>query len=108
MKLFTKTAAAVSTAVLIGSLAACGGSARPSQQELADSISSGDSALGSAIPEEAADCFAKVIHESDLSDDALQAMVDGEENYDASDEDKEAAEDLQTTLIDECQDSVTQ
>ncbi|MBM9462832.1 hypothetical protein JL108_05175 [Aeromicrobium sp. YIM 150415] len=104
MKLFTKTAAAVSTAVLVGSLAACGGSDRPSQQEIADSLSSGDSALGTAVPEEAADCFAKVFHESDLSDDALQSLIEGDEDFEASDEDKEAAEDVQTDLLEECSD----
>ena len=108
MKLFTKAAAAGSTAVLGGSRAACGGSDRPSQDEISEALASGDSALGSAIPEEGADCFAKVIHESDLSNDAIQALVDGEDDFDASDEDKEAAEGLQQDLIDECSDAMTQ
>ncbi len=108
MKLFTKAAAAVSTAVLVGSLAACGGTDRPSQDEISEALASGDSALGSAIPEEGADCFAKVIHESDLSNDAIQALVDGEEDFDASDEDKEAAEGLQQDLVEECSDVLAQ
>ena len=38
---------------------------------------------------------AKALHDSDLSDDALQAIVDGDEDYDEENEDAEALADAQ-------------
>ena len=103
MKLFTKAAAAVSTAVLVGSLAACGGSDRPSQEELSDALTSEDSPLGtSGLPDDVADCMAGVFVDSDLSDETLQAIVDGDDGYEGSDEDRETLTSLQEDITTEC------
>ncbi|OUZ11343.1 hypothetical protein BHE97_05770 [Aeromicrobium sp. PE09-221] len=104
MKPFTRAAAAVSTAVLVGSLAACGGGAdRPSQQELADAITSEESPLGgAAVPDEMADCVAGVFVDSDLSDEALRAMADLDEDYEASEEDEETLGNLSQDVMTEC------
>ncbi len=36
----------------------------------------------SGVDDETIDCIAKAFHDSDLSDDALQAIVDGDEDFD--------------------------
>jgi len=81
---------------LLVALAACGGGGgRPSTSEIADALKGDDSPLG-AVTESASDdvvdCIAKALHDSDVSDDALQAPVDGDEDYDGSDDDKKAIE----------------
>lgn len=81
----------------------CGGGdgGRPSVDELSESIQSGDM-VGSDVDDKVADCLAEAFHESDLSDDALQAIVDEDEDYDPSDEDEKALESLQTEKLTEC------
>lgn len=82
--------------------AGCGGDdGRPSVDELAESIQSGDM-VGSDVDEAVADCIAEAFHESDLSDDALQAIVDEDEDYDPSSEDEQALESLQTDELTDC------
>ena len=49
-----------------------------------------------------ADCVAKAFHESDLSDDALNAMVDKDEDYEASDADEKALTEISTETVAEC------
>jgi hypothetical protein len=78
-------------------LSACGGSAaeRPSADEIADVLTEGTEELGGvAVPQEQADCIADVFVNSDLSDEALRAMVEGDEDYEATDEDQAALTDL--------------
>ncbi|MFD1860937.1 hypothetical protein EHW97_08045 [Aeromicrobium camelliae] len=74
--------------------------------ELSKSLQSEDSVI--PVPESAADCFAQVFHDSDLSNETLQAMVDQDEDYEGSKKDEEALDGLQDTLIEECSDAVTQ
>ena len=62
---------AVATAVLALALSACGG-------------------LAAGASDDAIDCIAKALHDSDLSDDALQALVDGDEDYKGDKDDSEA------------------
>lgn len=101
MKLHHKAAAALSTVALLGGLAACGGADRPSKDELAESMTSDDSVLGS-VPEEMADCFAGVLVDSDLSDEALNAIVEQDEDYDGSKEDRDELQNVQGSLMEEC------
>ena len=42
------------------------------------------SELTDGASDEVIDCFAKALHDSDLSDDALQALVDGDEDFDGT------------------------
>jgi len=80
-----------------------GGGGRPSVDEISKGIQEnmGDQ-LGGAMTEDIADCVAEAFRDSDLSDDALQAIVDGDEDYDASDEDTEALSSVSTESITEC------
>lgn len=100
----TKIAAgfAVST-LLIAS--ACGGG-RPSVDEIADALEDSDNpvtvASGGVINEDNSECFAEIFHESDLSDDTLQAIVDGDEDYEGDEDEEEALESISEDDIMEC------
>src|SRR5690606_11780773 len=101
MKLYHKAAVALSTVALLGGLAACGGADRPSKDELADAMTSEDSVFGSAVgsaPDEMVDCMAGVLVDSDISDEALNAIVEGDEDYDASDEDEKAVNNVMSDM----------
>ncbi|MEG9226275.1 hypothetical protein [Aeromicrobium sp. Sec7.5] len=99
MKKTLATTAAVSMLVLT---AACGGGGdRPSADDIADAIKSDDSFSSEDATDEQVDCVAKAYADSDLSDEALRALVDGDEDYDASDEDEGAVESL-TPALAEC------
>jgi hypothetical protein len=67
-----------------------GGGGRPSVEDISSTLQGADNELGMELDEEQADCFAKVFHDSDLSDDALQALVDKDDDYDPSEEDTKA------------------
>jgi hypothetical protein len=87
----------------------CGGDSgggRPSVDEIADGVqdSMGDT-LGDDLPDGAVDCIAKAFHDSDVSDEALQAIADGDKDYDPSDKDEKAlqsiaSEDMVTCMSD--------
>jgi len=103
MKLNHKAAAVLSVVALLGGLSACGGSDRPSKDDLVEAMQSGDSGLGTGdLPDEMADCMAGILHKSDLSDEALQAIVDKDEDYEPSDDDEKALEDIQSNVLEEC------
>lgn len=74
-----------------------GGSDRPTTAQIKKAITSEDSVLGS-IPEEAADCVAEALVDSKVSDDTLTAIVEKDADYEGTDKDQEALEDLQTEL----------
>lgn len=77
-------------------LTACGSSGgRPSVDELAQPMRDNMSKYGGEMfkgdkADKAADCMAKALHDSKLSDDALQAIVDNDTDAKLSDEDKKA------------------
>ena len=89
---------AVATAVLALALSACGGGGgRPSTDDIAKSLKDNDnpvSAMATGADDKAIDCIAKALHDSDLSDDALQALVDGDEDYKGNKDDTDAMEDV--------------
>lgn len=66
------TAAAVSIIVVTS---ACG-AGRPSVDDLSASILKQGESLG--VTEESADCIAEKVHDSDISDDTLNKIVDGD------------------------------
>lgn len=89
------------TAVLAVAISACGGGGRPSTGEIEDALSSEDNALGSltsGASDEVVTCMAEVLHDSDLSDSSLQALVDNDEDASAEDGDDEAMADIQDEL----------
>ena len=81
---------------LLFALSACGGGGggRPSQDDIAKALKDSDNPAGQAFQaggtsDDVLDCVAKALHDSDLSDDALQALVDGDEKYDGSKKDQD-------------------
>ncbi|MRJ76827.1 hypothetical protein GEV29_09785 [Aeromicrobium sp. SMF47] len=88
----------LSTAMIVAALAltsACGGGEdRPSKGEVKTSITSKDSVFGTSIPEAAADCVAGLLVDSKLSDKTLNAIVEKDEDYKGSKEDREALTDV--------------
>jgi hypothetical protein len=87
-------AAAVGAALLV-TTAGCGGAGRPSPDEISASLqhearTGNDALVKDSIDQNAADCMARVLYRSDLSDAALRAVVDGRKNFDASTADQKA------------------
>lgn len=87
----------LTAAALLLSLTACGGGGRPSESDLSKSITDGEfgkltGAPKSMLTDDFAKCMAKVLEKSDLSDDALQALVDGDKDFKGSKDDTNALE----------------
>ena len=65
--------------------AACGGGSRPSTADLQKALYGGpDSVFGSSmakVSKQGVDCMAKALHDSKLSDAALQAIIDKNKDY---------------------------
>ena len=85
---------------LLAVLTACGGSGggRPSSDDIAKALKDQDNAAGEAfgasgVDEDTIDCIAEAFHDSDLSDEALQAIVDGDEDFTGSKDDQDIASD---------------
>ncbi len=94
--------------MLLG-VAACGGDdgggGRPSADDLVESLTATDSTFGSpemfeALPDDVLQCIAQELVDSDLSDEALQAIVEGDAEFEASEEDEAAVEQLASSLED--------
>jgi hypothetical protein len=85
---------------------ACGGGGgRPSSDDLAQALGDDHNKVAAqfteAFPDTSGttlDCIAKVLHDSDVSDDALEAIVDGNEGYHGSDQDSQAIQDATTGM----------
>lgn len=83
----------------------CGSSSdRPSQDEVSKALQKGGegSILGSAgskLSDKQADCIAKVLVDSKISDKGLQALVDGKKNYKASKQDASAATSVSSKMV---------
>jgi hypothetical protein len=93
----------MSTAFIVAALAvtsACGGGGdeRPTKAEIKTAITSEDGVFGSAIPDEAADCVAGALVDSDVSDKTLNAIVEKDEDYKGTDKDKDALTGLQADI----------
>jgi len=92
-------------AILPAILTACGGGGRPSADDLAKALKDHDNSVAAqfteAFPDASAgtlDCIAKVLHDSKVSDDALQAIVDGDDDFKGSDKDSQALQDATTGM----------
>lgn len=88
---------------LAPTLAGCGGgSDRPTAEELSDSLQHGKAAdalgSGNAVDEKVADCMGRALHDSDLSDEALTAIAEGDKDYRASKQDTKALTGLATKV----------
>lgn len=96
---------------LLATLAACGGddSSRPSSDDVADALREGTSLLGGtevfgSMSEEAIGCIADAVVDSDLSDEAVTALVEGDTDFEPSGED-EASADALDGVFEECAES---
>jgi hypothetical protein len=79
-----------------------GGGGRPSVDDISSTLQDADNPLGVSIDKKQADCVAQAFHDSDISDEALQAMVDQDEDYKPSDEDTKALTSMSTDAATEC------
>lgn len=89
---------AVATLTLTSACGGDGGGDRPSQSDIKKAITDKDGVFGGAIPDNAADCVAKSLVDSKLSDKTLKAIVDGDKDYKGSDDDTKALQDVQGDL----------
>lgn len=94
---------AVASLVLLAvSLAGCGGEEeaepRPSVKEISSGISSQLAETNTST--EFLDCVAGALRDSDLSDEALRAIADHDEDYQASTSDESTLEELSTAAKD--------
>lgn len=83
--------------LMVAGLAACGSDARPSEDEIALALVSVDNPLGIGLKTqdgEIIDCLAEVLRDSDLSDEALRAMIEGNRHFVGSEDDSAAVVDL--------------
>ena len=98
-----KLGAVLAAAVM--TLAACGGGGgRPSADEISAVFQEGGEIAGEdfSLPKDQADCVAKAYHESDISDEALNAIVEKDEDYEASEKDTKALEAVSSEKIAKC------
>lgn len=88
----------VAAACAAATVSSCGGSSgddRPTAKEISSSLHEGKAAEamgvdGGSLPAKVVDCMAAALHDSDLSDEALQALVDGDTRFEGSAADNEA------------------
>jgi len=96
-----KTLSAAFIVAALSVTSACGGDDggdRPSKSELTDQIvKSSDGAL----TKKQADCAAEAILDSDLSDEAIKAVAEGDNDFEPSKDDEKAQGDA-TTAITKC------
>lgn len=90
-----KLGAAAAVAVLLA-VSGCGGSdvERPSQEDVVKGLSPGGKDLlginSQPVNEEGIDCAAKALVDSDLSNEALKAVIEGDEDFEGSNDDAKA------------------
>ncbi|MEN0025045.1 hypothetical protein RAC69_13050 [Microbacterium sp. LS_15] len=99
----TRLLMALPVAALAFSLAACGGPSRPSADDVADGIQKvyTDMGMGDAMTDDVAQCFAEKLVDSDLSNETLNYIANGEDKQ-SSEEDKDLTTKILTDNIQEC------
>ena len=99
-----KIGATLALAALLVTTACGGSSSRPSQDELSKALQKGgDSSIlgngGAKVSKKSADCIAKVLEQSRISNRALQAIVDGRKGYTPSSADRNAAVGVASKIV---------
>ncbi|MCM3781310.1 hypothetical protein [Microbacterium hydrocarbonoxydans] len=94
---------ALPIAALAFSLAACGGPSRPSVDDVAEGIGKvfEEQGLGDQIDDDASQCFAEYLVDSDLSDETLNYLASGEDRQ-ANQDDKDLTQKIITDHLEEC------
>ena len=97
-------AALAISALLVTSACGGGGGSRPSESELSKALQKGSegSVLGNGagkVSKKAADCVAKVLVDSRISDKALKAIVDGDKTYQPSKADTSAGVAVSSKIV---------
>lgn len=94
---------ALPIAALAFSLAACGGAARPTADQVSEGLTTylEDQGIGDAVPDTAADCFAGYLVDSDLSNETLNHIANGEDLA-SSTEDRDLTTKILTDNAEEC------
>jgi hypothetical protein len=90
-------------AALVAALTGCGLGGRPSEDELADALRDPTNFLtvsGITTDRATIDCLAEALHDSDVSDETLQAIVDNDATHIGEDEDEDEVADLQAAMAD--------
>lgn len=93
---------ALPAAALALSLAACG-SSRPSEQQVADGLTKyfEEAGQGDILDDKAAECFAGPLVDSELSNETLTYLANGEDKQ-ANQEDKDLTTKILQDNMDEC------
>lgn len=94
---------ALPIAALAFSLAACGGAARPSADDVAEGLVQvfEEQGMGDIVTDEVADCFAEKLVDSDLSNETLTYIANGEDKQ-ANEEDKDLTTKIIADNLEEC------
>lgn len=104
-----KKTALTLVALALAFTTACGGndeaakSSRPSEGDVAKSLTSKTSTLPIALSENQAECVAKILVSSKLSDKTLKAFVKQDPKYKGSDAEAKILSDLAKTIDKNCQ-----
>lgn len=84
-------------------LSGCGSSVdRPTEAQVVKSLRDESGMFGGLVPAESVECFAKVLHESELSDGTLNAIVEGDATYKGNKNDEKVVSTLTMSLTGEC------
>ncbi len=83
----TKMLATLCAVAALTLTSACGGGGdRPAAEDISTALQSEGNVLGTELPAEAADCVGTALEKSKLSDETLQALVDGDQDYQNGDD----------------------
>jgi ribosomal protein L12E/L44/L45/RPP1/RPP2 len=97
----TRIVAPILWVALVATLTGCGLGGRPSEDELADALRDPTNVIsvaGITTDEATIDCLAKALHDSDVSDESLQAIVDDDPSYAGNADDADALPGLQAAM----------
>ena len=92
---------ALPIAALAFSLAACGGSTRPSADDVAAGLDEFFTSQGQELPDGASECFAGYLVDSELSNETLTFLANGEDKQ-SSVEDRDLTTKILKDNLDEC------
>lgn len=90
-------------AATVLALAGCGGGGdgRPSVDEISKVLTEGGEVQGEqfSLPGDQADCVAEALHSSEMTDEALNALVEKDDDFEPSNADEEAMTGIQEDVV---------